>query len=49
MNTSEQLYQINDTLAYLSEKLDREIRLIKTMLRQVIDYVRPKESEEYNN
>ena len=43
MNTSEQLYHIEETLRYLTEKVDREIRLIKTMLRQIIDYVRPEE------
>ncbi len=43
MNTSEQLYHIEETLRYLTEKVDREIRLIKTMLRQIIDYVRPQE------
>ena len=41
MNTSEQLYHIEETLRYLTDKVDREIRLIKTMLRQIIDYVRP--------
>ena len=41
MNTSEQLYQMNDTLAYLSEKLDREIRIIKNMLIRIIDYLKP--------
>ena len=43
MNTSEQLYHIEETLRYLTDKVDREIRLIKTMLRQIIDYVRPQE------
>jgi len=43
MNTSEQLYHIEETLRYLTEKVDREIRLIKTMLRQIIDYIRPEE------
>lgn len=41
MNTSEQLYHMNDTLNYLSEKVDREIRLIKNMLIKIIDYLRP--------
>ena len=38
MNTSEQLYNITDTLHYLSEKLDREIRYIKAMLKKLLEY-----------
>ena len=45
MNTSEQLYQMNDTLAYLSEKLDREIRLIKNLLRKIVDLIKPNEDD----
>ena len=45
MNTSEQLYQMNDTLAYLSEKLDREIRIIKNLLRKIIDLIKPNEDD----
>ena len=41
MNTSEQLYHMNDTLQFLNDKLDREIRLIKNMLIRIIDYLRP--------
>ena len=41
MNTSEQLYHMNDTLHFLSEKVDREIRIIKNMLIRIIDYLRP--------
>ena len=45
MNTSQQLYQANDTLAYLSEKLDREIRIIKNLLRKIIDLIKPNEDD----
>tara|TARA_R110002020_G_scaffold279269_1_gene495033 strand:+ start:45 stop:185 length:141 start_codon:yes stop_codon:yes gene_type:complete len=45
MNTSEQIYHIEETLRYLTDKLDREIRIIKNMLIRIIDYVRPEETE----
>lgn len=48
MNTSEQLYHMNDTLQFLNDKLDREIRLIKNMLRKIIEYIKPSE-EVFNN
>lgn len=43
MNTSEQLYHMEDSLRYLTDKVDREIRLIKNMLMRIIDYLRPAE------
>ena len=37
MNTSEQLYHLNDTLQYLVEKFNDEVRLIKALHRKIID------------
>jgi len=37
MNTSEQLYHLTDTVAYMNEKLDKEIRLIKSLLRKILE------------
>ena len=45
MNNSEQLYHMNDTLNYLSEKLDREIRLMKNLLRKIIDLIKPNDDD----
>jgi chromosomal replication initiation ATPase DnaA len=48
MNTSEQLYHMNDTLNFLADKIDREIRLLKNMLRKIIEHVKPKD-EVFND
>jgi len=40
MNTSEQLYHMNDTLEYLSNKVDKELRYMKELLRKVLDEIR---------
>lgn len=37
MNTSEQLYNITDTLHYLSDKVDRELRMIKALLKKLLE------------
>ena len=37
MNNSERIFNIDDTLRYLTEKMDKEIRWIKNALKFIID------------
>lgn len=37
MNNSERIYNIEDTLKYLTEKMDKELRWVKNALKFLID------------
>lgn len=43
MNNSEHLYNISDTLRYLTDKVDTELRMIKSLLRKILEEMREKD------
>tara|TARA_Y100000401_G_scaffold78811_1_gene64380 strand:+ start:2621 stop:2758 length:138 start_codon:yes stop_codon:yes gene_type:complete len=42
MQSAERLCNIQDELNYLSGKVDRELRLIKELIKRIIDILKPK-------
>ncbi len=42
MNNNERLYNIEDTLKYLTDKMDKDMRWIKNALKFVINLTKPK-------
>lgn len=43
MNISEQLYHIGDTLNYMNDKVDSELRMIKALLKKLLDKIKDKD------